>query len=162
MARSYRRLPARHHRFPKARTIVAQHRAPVRRSPHRGLGSGRRRALRHQTCAYRIALAQANPRTLPVRPRRGAPRHPLRLLQAPSVLPPDSSDFLAPAAARADSVGRAPILVDETPLVVIEPRAGWAPLDLRELWGYRELLFLLAARDVKVRYKQTILGVAWA
>jgi lipopolysaccharide transport system permease protein len=77
-------------------------------------------------------------------------------------LPPDSSDFLAPAAARADSIGRAPTLVDETPLVVIEPRGGWAPLDLRELWGYRELLFLLASRDVKVRYKQTILGIAWA
>jgi lipopolysaccharide transport system permease protein len=44
----------------------------------------------------------------------------------------------------------------------IRPRSGWQPLNLRELWRYRELLFFLAARDVKVRYKQTVLGVAWA
>lgn len=44
----------------------------------------------------------------------------------------------------------------------IEPRPGWQALDLREVWRYRELLWLLAKRDVQVRYKQTILGVAWA
>jgi lipopolysaccharide transport system permease protein len=44
----------------------------------------------------------------------------------------------------------------------IRPRAGWQPLRLGELWLYRELLWFLAARDVKVRYKQTALGVAWA
>jgi lipopolysaccharide transport system permease protein len=44
----------------------------------------------------------------------------------------------------------------------IEPSRGWVDLKLRELWEYRELLHFLAWRDVKVRYKQTLLGVAWA
>lgn len=48
------------------------------------------------------------------------------------------------------------------PALRIEPSCGWASLQLRELWQYRELLFFLAWRDVKVRYKQTGLGVAWA
>jgi lipopolysaccharide transport system permease protein len=48
------------------------------------------------------------------------------------------------------------------PLVRIEPAARRVSLDLRELLVYRELLFFLAWRDVKVRYKQTALGVAWA
>ena len=50
----------------------------------------------------------------------------------------------------------------ELPLTVIEPRRGWGVLDLRELWRYRELLLFLAWRDVKVRYKQTVAGFAWA
>ncbi|HSE30654.1 MAG TPA: ABC transporter permease [Pyrinomonadaceae bacterium] len=54
-----------------------------------------------------------------------------------------------------------PSLPDE-PLVVIEPRSSWKLLDLTELWAYRELLYFLTWRDVKVRYKQTFLGVAWA
>ena len=44
----------------------------------------------------------------------------------------------------------------------IEPPHGWAALELRELWLYRELLFFLAWRDIKLRYKQTALGAAWA
>lgn len=44
----------------------------------------------------------------------------------------------------------------------IEPRRGWLSLGLREMWSFRELLYFLAWRDVKVRYKQTALGVAWA
>lgn len=48
------------------------------------------------------------------------------------------------------------------PLTIIEPARGWMPLDLGELWRYRELLFFLVWRDIKVRYKQTVLGVAWA
>jgi lipopolysaccharide transport system permease protein len=44
----------------------------------------------------------------------------------------------------------------------IRPGTGWRALDLRELWRYRELLWFLAARDVKLRYKQTVLGAAWA
>jgi homopolymeric O-antigen transport system permease protein len=47
-------------------------------------------------------------------------------------------------------------------VIVIEPVRGWTPVDLRELWEYRELLFFLAGRDIKVRYRQTALGVAWA
>jgi lipopolysaccharide transport system permease protein len=46
--------------------------------------------------------------------------------------------------------------------VVIEPSRSWVALDLRGLWAYRELLFFLTWRDVKVRYKQTALGAAWA
>ena len=45
---------------------------------------------------------------------------------------------------------------------VIEPRSGWVALDLMELWRYRELAYYLAWRDIKVRYKQTVLGAAWA
>ncbi|HEV2844588.1 MAG TPA: ABC transporter permease [Thermoanaerobaculia bacterium] len=48
------------------------------------------------------------------------------------------------------------------PVTVIRPSRGWARVDLRELWSYRELLYFLVWRDVKVRYKQTALGVAWA
>ena len=47
-------------------------------------------------------------------------------------------------------------------VTVIEPVRGWRPLDLRELWAYRELLLVLTIRDIKLRYKQTMLGVAWA
>jgi lipopolysaccharide transport system permease protein len=45
---------------------------------------------------------------------------------------------------------------------VIKPAKGWASLHLAELWEYRELLYFLTWRDVKVRYKQAVLGVAWA
>ena len=48
------------------------------------------------------------------------------------------------------------------PVTIIEPREGWPAPDLRELWSYRELLFFLVWRDVKVRYKQTALGASWA
>jgi lipopolysaccharide transport system permease protein len=51
---------------------------------------------------------------------------------------------------------------DDLPVTVIERRSGWQIVDLRELWRYRELLFFLTWRDVKVRYKQTILGASWA
>lgn len=47
-------------------------------------------------------------------------------------------------------------------VVIIEPSKTWVPLKLRDLWEYRELLFFLTWRDVKVRYKQTLLGAAWA
>ncbi len=46
--------------------------------------------------------------------------------------------------------------------MTIEPGKGWGSLELRDLWTYRELLYFLTWRDVKVRYKQTALGVAWA
>ena len=45
---------------------------------------------------------------------------------------------------------------------VIEARPGWKWIDARDLWHYRELMYFLAWRDVKVRYKQTSLGAAWA
>jgi lipopolysaccharide transport system permease protein len=47
-------------------------------------------------------------------------------------------------------------------LSVIRPSRGWAPIDFRALWAYRELLYFLTWREIKVRYKQTALGFAWA
>lgn len=55
-----------------------------------------------------------------------------------------------------------PQTLPDRPLVVIEPRHTWAGASLSDLWAYRELLYFLTWRDVKVRYKQTTLGVAWA
>jgi lipopolysaccharide transport system permease protein len=49
-----------------------------------------------------------------------------------------------------------------SPSVTIAPLRGWSSLRLRELWAYRELLYFFVWRDVKVRYKQTALGAAWA
>lgn len=48
------------------------------------------------------------------------------------------------------------------PTVVIEPKTGFFHFDLRSVWQYRELLYFLVWRDVKVRYKQTAIGVGWA
>lgn len=53
-----------------------------------------------------------------------------------------------------------PSLPDK-PLVVIEPGKSWAAINLRDLWAYRELFYFLIWRDLKVRYKQTVLGVVW-
>src|SRR5215472_5914298 len=50
----------------------------------------------------------------------------------------------------------------EHPLVSIRPSGKWSALNLRDLWSYRELLYFLTWRDVKVRYKQTLLGATWA
>jgi lipopolysaccharide transport system permease protein len=47
-------------------------------------------------------------------------------------------------------------------ITIIEPQSGWRLLDWKELWAYRELLYVLTMRDIKVRYKQTVLGFAWA
>src|SRR5262245_30758055 len=47
-------------------------------------------------------------------------------------------------------------------ITIIQPTKGWRSLDLGELWSYRELLRVLVERDVRVRYKQTVLGFAWA
>lgn len=46
--------------------------------------------------------------------------------------------------------------------LIIRPTRGWVPLNLADLWRYRELLYFLTWRDIKVRYKQTVLGAAWA
>ncbi len=50
----------------------------------------------------------------------------------------------------------------DKPIITIEPRKSWVALKLRDLWAYRELLYFLTWRDVQVRYKQTLLGAAWA
>jgi len=55
----------------------------------------------------------------------------------------------------------APVL-PRKPIITIEGGRRWLGLELRDLWAHRELFYILAQRDVKVRYKQTILGAAWA
>jgi lipopolysaccharide transport system permease protein len=50
----------------------------------------------------------------------------------------------------------------ELPTLFIRPQTGWTSVGLKELWEYRELLYFLTWRDIKVRYKQTVLGAAWA
>ena len=55
-----------------------------------------------------------------------------------------------------------PYQIPDEPLVTIQPGKSWVPVNLRELWTYRELLFFLIWRDIKVRYKQTLIGAAWA
>jgi lipopolysaccharide transport system permease protein len=50
----------------------------------------------------------------------------------------------------------------ERPVFIIRPSRGWMSLGLAEIWAYRELLYFLVWRDIKVRYKQTALGAAWA
>lgn len=55
-----------------------------------------------------------------------------------------------------------PTLDSRPPLTVIEPSEGWVSLRLKELWSNRELVFFLMWRDIRVRYKQTVLGASWA
>jgi lipopolysaccharide transport system permease protein len=50
----------------------------------------------------------------------------------------------------------------DIPVILIRPSQGWASLKLQELWEYRDLLYFLTWRDIKVRYKQTVLGASWA
>ena len=50
----------------------------------------------------------------------------------------------------------------DKPVITIEPSRRWAPINLAHLWAHRELLYFLMWRDIKVRYKQTLLGATWA
>jgi lipopolysaccharide transport system permease protein len=59
------------------------------------------------------------------------------------------------------AITAAPVVLEKR-LTVIEARSGWRVIDVGEFWRYRELLAFLTWRDIKVRYKQTILGAAWA
>lgn len=49
-----------------------------------------------------------------------------------------------------------------TEITIIQAKKGWVPIDFKELWRYRELLYFLTWRDILIRYKQTALGIAWA
>lgn len=51
---------------------------------------------------------------------------------------------------------------ESVPHLILEPTRSWVALNLRDLWAYRELLYFLTWRDVRVRYKQTLLGAGWA
>ena len=53
-------------------------------------------------------------------------------------------------------------VLPDAPVVTIRASRSWAALDLREIWAYRELLYFFTWRDIKVRYKQAVLGIAWA
>jgi lipopolysaccharide transport system permease protein len=61
-----------------------------------------------------------------------------------------------------EGTAMAPAAIEKKSTVVIGPSRGWVSLDLRVLWRYRELIYFLTWRDIKVRYKQTIFGAAWA
>src|SRR6201997_737391 len=69
---------------------------------------------------------------------------------ATTTAPPDSAASLAAAAAKAASS-----------VVRITPPSGWLELRLREVWAYRELMYFFIWRDVKIRSKQTVIGVFW-
>jgi lipopolysaccharide transport system permease protein len=73
--------------------------------------------------------------------------------------------LLAPPGANGDAIPPdGPTLAAapaQKPFLIIRPTSGWAAINLRDLWLYRDLLMSLAARDVKLRYKQTALGVIW-
>lgn len=66
-----------------------------------------------------------------------------------------------PIAAEVSARHQAHSLPDK-PVVTIKPSGKWVALNVRDLWAYRDLLYFLTWRDVKVRYKQTVLGAAWA
>jgi lipopolysaccharide transport system permease protein len=60
------------------------------------------------------------------------------------------------------SIARPITETSEIPVIDIHPSHGWIPVNLKDLWLYRELLYFLTWREIKVRYKQTVLGFAWA
>jgi lipopolysaccharide transport system permease protein len=82
-------------------------------------------------------------------------------MASPSIL-----SNVEPAAATNPVSGSPPIEAAASlaglPVHVIAPARGWVPVDLKELWDYRELLYFFVWRELKIRYKQTVLGVAWA
>ena len=88
----------------------------------------------------------------------------MALLQVPNSLPgPATKDLLAEHAGDDSTEPSLAVYhVPDAPLIVLQPTGRWAALDLRGLWAHRELLYFLTWRDVKVRYKQTVLGATWA
>src|SRR5260370_30781071 len=75
----------------------------------------------------------------------------------------DDSLYTLESAATTPPITSHPLLYElpDEPLATIEPSRSWGVFDVRALWTYRELLYFLIWRDLKVRYKQTLLGVAW-
>ncbi len=76
--------------------------------------------------------------------------------------PEPAMTFVQQKRSAPDQLGVAEQYFGHHHVTIIEPQKGWRTLDLRELWAYRELLYVLTMRDIKVRYKQTVLGFAWA
>jgi lipopolysaccharide transport system permease protein len=69
---------------------------------------------------------------------------------------------VAPEASRDSTRDPAAAATDAPRIIHIRPSRGWVSLRLGDLWEYRELLYFLVWRDIKVRYKQTVLGAGWA
>jgi lipopolysaccharide transport system permease protein len=61
-----------------------------------------------------------------------------------------------------ETIGKASAPAWDADTTIIRPARGWVPVNLREVWAYRELLYFLVWRDIKVRYKQTVFGIAWS
>jgi lipopolysaccharide transport system permease protein len=80
----------------------------------------------------------------------------------PSVHQNNDADAVATPRKADEALPGESLVLPEEPIVIIEATKSWVSLQLRDLWNYRELLYFLTWRDVKVRYKQTALGVAWA
>ncbi|HEX8136010.1 MAG TPA: ABC transporter permease [Pyrinomonadaceae bacterium] len=76
-------------------------------------------------------------------------------------LPSDVTASTAPPALKSSPQHSLTFSLPDKPLIVIEPNRTWSSHDLIDLWAYRELLYFLIWRDVKVRYKQAVLGVFW-
>lgn len=72
------------------------------------------------------------------------------------------SDLPAEEPPAQDRLGVTPVQLPEKPVLTIKSGRSWMGFELRDLWAHRDLFFFLARRDVKVRYKQTVLGIAWA
>ena len=68
----------------------------------------------------------------------------------------------APGPVDPDEKANKPYSLPDAPLITIKASKSWSPLNLKELWAYRELMFFLIWRDIKVRYKQTLIGGLWA
>jgi lipopolysaccharide transport system permease protein len=77
-------------------------------------------------------------------------------------VPGQTEQQVARVAPRLGPAGFERVPVEQRRHTTIRPTRRWASLDLREAWDYRELLFFLVWRDIKVRYKQTVLGASWA
>ena len=81
---------------------------------------------------------------------------------SPVTSEPDANVQIAPHATTA-VLANADVEADRSrERVVLEPQAGWRGIDFKELWRYRELMWVMGARDLQVRYKQAALGISWA
>jgi homopolymeric O-antigen transport system permease protein len=92
------------------------------------------------------------------------PRSSFEVTSKISVTPNNSAQLVgdAPVSPHSANGGSQRSSLPDLPIVTIEPSGFWVGLDFRGLWAYRELLFFLTWRDIKVRYKQTLLGATWA
>jgi lipopolysaccharide transport system permease protein len=89
-------------------------------------------------------------------------RNGARALDAAAPREPADASSAAPTPAEQPPPDGARLQLPERPVVVIEASRDWGAISPRDIWAYRELLYFLIWRDVKVRYKQTVLGVVWA